>query len=656
MTGSPDRTTAEIKTVLLCSDMLATRESEQQSNLRWFADLFARPIREALPGAEVRVGPGPGFDRMALIGAAAGPGAAKARHCWFDAGAVDADALTAAIGAETLVVGYEMSTMTRAALTAAAVPWVDIWLHPVRFADDILFGVRASVPEMNARLQDFAIDDEALRAQADVLRVQNYRGGTRPEAKLVDGAALFVGQTARDKSVLVRDGFLGLPDFQEQFAAVAGSHPHVYFSRHPHQPHLAEEVRAFLGGFGNVSETQVPTYHLLADDRIASVASISSSVLEEARYFGKAVHRFHPPPFPLEGEERYAAVLHAPCFSHFWATLLRGHAAVAETRPAAFIDPRNKLRHALSFTWGYRDIDPYERDRAGPVAQGEVTVETAGVVSFDVFDTLITRRVASPRDVFALIAEEVAGIAGEDASGFVENRLAAEKEATRSVSERGREDPGLSDIYAALLKCGEDDPRVARLCALEIAAEMRMVRRRPAGAAMFERARQAGRRIVLVSDMYLPREAVEALLAACGYTGWEALLLSSEAGVTKRSGALFGRLLAETGADAGDVLHIGDNRRGDVAVPGAMGIATLHLPASLDRMREAAPFLRGAIAKMANDGDAATSSALAQVATRAYDDTGSELGGDGFGRDAERLGYVVLGPLLAGFADWLHRE
>jgi hypothetical protein len=71
-------------------------------------------------------------------------------------------------------------------------------------------------------------------------------------------------------------------------------------------------------------------------------------------------------------------------------------------------------------------------------------------------------------------------------------------------------------------------------------------------------------------------------------------------------------------------------------------------------MRDAAPFFRTAVAKMSNAGIAGGSEYLAQIATRHFDDPAAIYGADGFGRDPEVFGYVILGPLLAGFADWLH--
>ena len=672
MSNSGDRVSGRIGAILLCSDILATRESEQASNLRWFADLLERPIRAALPEAVLRKGLDAGFRRDAVLQGLVAADALQDRHCWFDPGALSPeglDALREAIGEDTLIVGYELSEMTRAALSRAGLAYLDIWLHPVRFADDILFAMRASDPAVQSRLSAFELPHEALAAQADILKVQNYRGFAKFERNLVEGAALLIGQTARDKSVLGRDGFLGLSDFQEEVARLSRQHPRVYFSRHPNEPRLDPDARALLSRHDNIVEIEAPTYHLLADGRLDTVAGISSSVLEEARFFGKRTVRFFRPPFPLDGDARYTTILQSLCFSHFWAEILRDVAPTEPCAPAGFIDPKNKLRHALSFYWGYRDIDRYEQ--SAPVARNgdaakdqavvgdqavEISVETSDLVSFDLFDTLLTRRFASPRDVFVSIADKASKIAGGSALDFPMRRSTAEREATARAGKAGRDDPTLAEIYCALLGAPRSDARVEQLCMLEVEAERAALRPRAAGAELFRRARQANRRIAILSDMYLPREVIEDVLASCGYEGWEALYLSCERGVTKRNGGLFELLLNDCGVPPDRILHIGDNPMGDVAVPGRLGIQSLHLPKPVEMMGAAAPYLMGATRRMADDARGGGTTMLAQIASRHFDDPRAATVSDDLGRDPEAFGYVFLGPFLAGFGQWLHRE
>lgn len=72
------------------------------------------------------------------------------------------------------------------------------------------------------------------------------------------------------------------------------------------------------------------------------------------------------------------------------------------------------------------------------------------------------------------------------------------------------------------------------------------------------------KRVVITSDMYLPKTAIEDILHKCGYNEYERLFLSSDVKAGKWSGHLFDYLLTELNVSPKAVLHIGDNLSADV--------------------------------------------------------------------------------------------
>ena len=104
-----------IETVLLTGDILATRVSEQVSNMRWLQDILERPLRRALPDLSFGVGTELALDRAAVLSGVVPPDKLANRHCCFDAGLIsDAglEILQQAIGVRTLLIGYELSEPT----------------------------------------------------------------------------------------------------------------------------------------------------------------------------------------------------------------------------------------------------------------------------------------------------------------------------------------------------------------------------------------------------------------------------------------------------------------------------------------------------------------------------------------------------------------
>ena len=229
------------------------------------------------------------------------------------------------------------------------------------------------------------------------------------------------------------------------------------------------------------------------------------------------------------------------------------------------------------------------------------------VVAFDVFDTLIKRDTARPTDLFCLLGED-----------FAKARTQAEAEARAAKSG----EVTLAEIYARPCLAGCDP-------AAEIAAEIACaVPNLPVLAAACALHKQ-GKRLYYISDMYLPKAQLDAMLAKCGYTFFDGGFVSSEYGVQKRSGKLFQLFLQQTNIRAKDVLFIGDSWRADVAGAALGGIRAWHLPMQ-EVPRESLAF--GAVAAF----------------------TANRL--PGMQDEAERLGFATLGPMAVAYCQWLHAQ
>lgn len=110
----------------------------------------------------------------------------------------------------------------------------------------------------------------------------------------------------------------------------------------------------------------------------------------------------------------------------------------------------------------------------------------------------------------------------------------------------------------------------------ELDLELALARPNPEVQAFLRQAKSCGKKIAFTTDMYLPREAIAALLKKCGYE-YDALLVSSEDGKTKATGARFaGDFL---GCPNNRVLHLGDRLKADVLRPREQGVrSALYAP------------------------------------------------------------------------------
>lgn len=181
-----------------------------------------------------------------------------------------------------------------------------------------------------------------------------------------------------------------------------------------------------------------------------------------------------------------------------------------------------------------------------------------GIVSFDVFDTLICRSVKDPTDVFDMICPDITDFKGK--------RINAEKKARQIC---GKEDCTLSEIYAQFSDFSVEQKAVMQQ--KEIEAECEACYANSEMLDYFNKCRDAKKRIIIVSDMYLSSDTIKIILTQNGYNlDGIKMYVSSEAGVTKRSGNLYKHIIKEESTS--DILHIGDNSIADYYMAKKSGI------------------------------------------------------------------------------------
>jgi FMN phosphatase YigB (HAD superfamily) len=199
--------------------------------------------------------------------------------------------------------------------------------------------------------------------------------------------------------------------------------------------------------------------------------------------------------------------------------------------------------------------------------------------TYDVFDTLLTRRVCDPKAVFQWVGREAARreLTWLSPAAFRAARTEAEALARIGVPDG---EVSLARIYAVLARIiGCAKTRIPELMAIELAWEHQMIVPVVGAKAVVAAARQAGRQIYFISEMYLPVEFLADQLREHGFmqTG-DKLWVSNTYQASKRSGKLFSVCLRETGLSAGEVEHGGNDWSADVLAPQRVGFQVIHFP------------------------------------------------------------------------------
>ena len=170
-------------------------------------------------------------------------------------------------------------------------------------------------------------------------------------------------------------------------------------------------------------------------------------------------------------------------------------------------------------------------------------------LSFDIFDTLLARRLYQPDDLFDLLALKL------NNKKFKEKRKRAEQEARNRL----KKDVNLKeiyDVYAELFSLSKNE--VEHFLKEEISLEKRLLLPRKRMVNFLKEMKSNGKKIIITSDMYLPETVVKDILKMFSIP-YDALYLSNACNRRKDDGSMWKLLKAKEG----EFLHFGDNEYSD---------------------------------------------------------------------------------------------
>ncbi|MEO1638504.1 MAG: methyltransferase domain-containing protein [Pseudomonadota bacterium] len=202
------------------------------------------------------------------------------------------------------------------------------------------------------------------------------------------------------------------------------------------------------------------------------------------------------------------------------------------------------------------------------------------VVSFDIFDTLLSRPTLMPDDVFDILQMQLVARHGLLFSGFAALRRKAEAQARQIAHKKGLGDITFYEIYdclAPMMALGPTQRQAVQ--SAELALERQFLKPRKGVQQIYHRAVALGKKVIVVSDMYLPPDFLSEVLASQGYDTVFRLWVSSAHMVQKRTGRLYDVLLdalKSHNIQADQILHIGDNKCSDIDAAAAHGLQTLY--------------------------------------------------------------------------------
>lgn len=268
-------------------------------------------------------------------------------------------------------------------------------------------------------------------------------------------------------------------------------------------------------------------------------------------------------------------------------------------------------------------------------------IERHDVISFDIFDTLLTRKVYEPQDVFALLDREY----GTDPPFvFSIERKRAENMLLENI------EPNIYQIYEQLKinqpSLSDQDCEV--MLQMELKKEMQVLMPRERMRECLQYCADQGKRIFFVSDMYLPEKILSEILANFGIIQYEKLFVSCDYGVSKKNG-LF-RFMKKYMKEKETCLHIGDNSEADgmAAEKEGLDVFLIHSPVKMMEISTYAPLLSWV-------GGIESRLMLGLLASELFQNPFSLYRSEGKPgiETNQSFGYLLIAPLVISFLIWM---
>lgn len=194
------------------------------------------------------------------------------------------------------------------------------------------------------------------------------------------------------------------------------------------------------------------------------------------------------------------------------------------------------------------------------------------VVTFDIWDTCLTRSFSEPKHLFLEVAKRITladRFEDSETAELARLRILSEQMARQSA-------PGMECTLEEIqnfLKTLAGDEIGKRFISLELDVEREFVRPIVAMRYQLERSRRAGAKIAFISDMYLPSVFLGELLGANGFLqSTDLVVVSSEYRANKSTGELFCIVRDKLGTKPTSWIHVGDKWHADVVAPRCTGI------------------------------------------------------------------------------------
>lgn len=287
-----------------------------------------------------------------------------------------------------------------------------------------------------------------------------------------------------------------------------------------------------------------------------------------------------------------------------------------------------------------------------------LAMSSAKAVSYDLFDTLVERDFVEPHELFGFIEPRVRCAINNKNFQFHYIRRQAEIDLRRET--KGEFEITLEQIYSRFTRyCNLTVDEINIIKDIEINAEIELVHPKKEMFREYYFSKIMCDSVSIITDIYLDRGVIEKILSKNNIVDYDNLLVSAETKTRKHNGTIYPEYLKYLKSTYGITpelaLHVGDNKHADGLMSCKYGMKSYCFSKAIDNYKKS-KISQVMYSSLNNPG--VSSSILNGMFANKYHaghwfkiNNGSLFNGDEY-----NYGYKAIGPLVAGFTQWLHRR
>lgn len=398
------------------------------------------------------------------------------------------------------------------------------------------------------------------------------------------------------------------------------------------------ERKRFLKNFAGYIEKKIVLYGigrrtatLVAEDMGFKFVGLMD---RDPANIGKIIYNL--PILSLEMAELRADIIIINAPRTYWDIIYR---RIADSKIPVFYT--NGVRAEIKEEKNMADC-PYWKESSGSF---ERRLREYEVISFDMFDTLVARKVTRPEDIYEIVGNRLKGLKGfEKLSNFPVIR-------NQAISRMGGVCYTFDELYQNIqVITGLSEELIEVVKQTELSIEKILLAPRNEMINICQKMIDEGKEVYIVSDMYFSSQVLAELLSQCGLKiEKKNIIVSCEKRLNKKEGGLW-KYYSEYVVNGRKAIHVGDDKKSDVEQPIAVGVDAFHVMSEVEMLCSSS--VRDVYGIITNINE---SLLVGMVIT--------ELFGNPFGlgqfngkvcfSDKIQWGYCVWGAVIFTFIQWL---